>query len=180
MTKRGVILFLATLCARSAVATTFLRPYPPPSRAEWNSMERGKWLEAVTGTQKGRVHRHLSGRLRRSLYWISLAEIGAGEYGAAARDLDALIALNRPEYGRTWPPTRRGGPFSISGRLDDAIITFKPFPISLRMNSANPRGPIGWGNACTHSDALTTRGQFLRSSWNVTRPVSNSKRPPTA
>ena len=128
MTKRGVILILATLlCAAAAVADDLPASIPAALSRGVELYGQGKWHEAVLELKRAASTLTAPADSAEALYWISLAQIGAGEYGAAARDLDALIAIDPSGKRANEASYQKGRALFHLGRYDDAIVTFKTY-----------------------------------------------------
>ncbi len=109
----------------------------------------GRWRDAVlelrrvestsNGNDEGEV-----------LYWISLAEISAGDYEAAINDLDRLAKLSPPSDRSKEVPYHKGRALYYLGRYDEAIILLKTFGDSVPNSPLYPSS-LYWVGECLYS-----------------------------
>ncbi|MDR2900787.1 MAG: tetratricopeptide repeat protein, partial [Treponema sp.] len=88
----------------------------------------GRWGDAVAELRK--AHAESEGdNIKQAdiLSWISLAEIGAGEYEEAIKDLDEITAINPNGAWNVEIPYYKGRCLYHLGEFDEAIISLKSY-----------------------------------------------------
>jgi tetratricopeptide (TPR) repeat protein len=102
MAKRGPVIFFVSIffIISAAYAVSQNQDYPPRLRSGINLYGEGNWREAVIELRRAQAEAPDTNQRAEALYWISLAELAAGEYEAAVRDMDELEALTPPEHKR--------------------------------------------------------------------------------
>ena len=96
-----------------------------------NLYSQGKWQEAVSELRRVQVEapsRELRGE---ALFWISMAELSAGEYEEALQDMDALEAADPQSRRLKELPYHRGRVLYYLGRYNEAIVLLKGYADSL-------------------------------------------------
>jgi TolA-binding protein len=87
----------------------------------------GKWREAVIELRRAQAEALSPEQRAESLYWISLAELSAGEYEAALRDMDELARAAPSSPRRAELPYHKGRAYYYLGRYDEAVILLKNY-----------------------------------------------------
>jgi TolA-binding protein len=160
-----ICLFLLIFQAESALSQT----KPPPGTAKaaapgFNRLQaglslyqEGRWREAVGELRRAQaeaVDPELKGE---AYYWISLAELSAGDYQGAVRDMDAL-ETTAPESKRLREiPYHKGRALYHLGRYDEALMLLKLY--TDRIGGTLP--PPGSAAAARKSAALYWIGECL-------------------
>jgi tetratricopeptide (TPR) repeat protein len=85
----------------------------------------GRWREAVIELR--RVQAAEADQRAEALYWIALAELSAGEYESALRDLDELTGADPASPRAGEIPYHRGRAFYYLGRYDEAMLLLKSY-----------------------------------------------------
>ncbi|MDR2403173.1 MAG: tetratricopeptide repeat protein [Spirochaetaceae bacterium] len=87
----------------------------------------GRWGEAIRELRRVQVEAANIGQRAEALYWIILAELGAGEYQTALRDMDELERLvpGNPRYADI--PYYRGRANYYIGNYDEALVIFSEY-----------------------------------------------------
>jgi TolA-binding protein len=103
----------------------------PRLTAGVNLYSQGKWREAVLELR--RVQAEASSRELRAeaLFWISLAELSAGEFNEALRDMDAVAETDPGNRRLPELPYHRGRALFYLGRYDEAIVFLSRYSESL-------------------------------------------------
>ncbi len=128
MTKRGVSLIFAALLSVAAAFADDLPASIPAALARGVELYgEAKWHDAVLELKRAAATLTSKDEASEAAYWISLAEIGAGDFEAAARDLDALITADPMGKRANEAAYQKGRAFFHLGRYDDAIVTFKTY-----------------------------------------------------
>jgi tetratricopeptide (TPR) repeat protein len=101
-----------------------------------NLYGRGLWPEAVIELRRYQAETSDAAQRAEALYWIALAEMGAGEYEAAIRDMNDLdrIAPGNPRYMEI--PYHRGRACYYLGRYDEALVILRDFADSLTFETS--------------------------------------------
>ena len=132
---------------------------PGQTRSDSVRLERGRtlygqglWQDAVLELRRAQGESTDSQLKGEAQYWIVLAEIGAGEYVGALRDLSLLEG----EYARgPWTPElpyHRGRANYYLGRYDEALIILKEYADSLAGTAADQRySALYWVGECLYS-----------------------------
>ncbi|MDR1903883.1 MAG: tetratricopeptide repeat protein [Treponema sp.] len=164
MTKKLSLFFLAivTTCIfpRFAASQT-------PGRTEARSQglrasieigielySEGKWREAVLELRRVQGEAERAELRAEALYWISLAEIGAGEYETAVRDMEELEALPGVENRKEEIPYNKGRCFYYLGRYEEAMVLLKNYADVMDKggdNRAKKYAAYYWIGECLYS-----------------------------
>ena len=92
-----------------------------------NLYRLGKYGEAVPELRRAQAEAPSNELRGEALYWISLAELSAGEYQEALKDMDAL-GQTAPAHPRLKElQYHRGRVLYYLGRYDEAIVTLKKY-----------------------------------------------------
>ena len=92
---------------------------------------QGKWREAVSELRRVQAEAPTIRMRGEALFWISLSELSAGEYGEALRDMAALEEVD-PRHPRLKEiPYHKGRIFYYLGRYDEAIVLLSRYVNSL-------------------------------------------------
>jgi tetratricopeptide (TPR) repeat protein len=104
------------------------------SRSSGNSLDRGialygegKWQEAVTELRKAETEAADDNKKAEILYWISLAEIGAGQYEIAMNDLNKISAINPSSPLNLEVSYQKGRCLYYLGEFDESIVVLKEY-----------------------------------------------------
>jgi tetratricopeptide (TPR) repeat protein len=120
-----------------------------------NLYGRGLWPEAVIELRRYQAESSDAAQRAEALYWIALAEMGAGEYEAAIRDMNDLdrISAGNPRYVEI--PYHRGRACYYLGRYDEALVILKAYTDSLTFETSedDARMPAAlyWMGECLYS-----------------------------
>lgn len=90
----------------------------------------GNWWEAVIELRKAKEEAALESEKAEILYWISLAEIGAGDYENALKDLNEIETIAAPDsasFRRIEVSYQKGRCLYYLGEFDEAIIVLKEY-----------------------------------------------------
>lgn len=128
MTKRGAILIVTAIwCATMVAANEVPASIPPALERGVELYGQSKWRESILELRRASTTMTTPADSAEALYWISLAEIGAGEYESAARDLDALVAVDPSGKRANEAAYQKGRALFQIGRFDDAIVALKTY-----------------------------------------------------
>jgi tetratricopeptide (TPR) repeat protein len=114
----------------------------------------GKWQEAVTELRGAQEESLDAEKKAEILYWISLAEMGAGEYEAAIKDLDEIAAVNPESPWNIEVPYQKGRCLFYLGEFDEAVIVLKEYADNVNDPMKKASG-FYWMGEC-----LFSLGQF--------------------
>jgi TolA-binding protein len=120
-----------------------------------NLYGRGLWTEAVIELRRYQAEAPDAAQRAEALYWIALAEMGAGEYEAAIQDMNDLerIAPGNPRYVEI--PYHRGRSLYYLGRYDEALVILKAYADSLTFEApeddARMPAALYWMGECLYS-----------------------------
>jgi tetratricopeptide (TPR) repeat protein len=105
----------------------------PASRltAGVNLYSQGKWREAVLELRRVQAEASSSELRAEALFWISLAELSAGEYNEALRDMNTLEETDPESRRLPELPYHRGRALFYLGRYDEAIVLLNRYSESL-------------------------------------------------
>ena len=102
-----------------------------------NLYGEGRWREAVIELRRVEASDPSAGA--DALYWISLAELAAGEYEAALKDMDTLTE-RYPRHGRREElPYHRGRILFYLGRHEEALVLLRSYADGV--DEYSPGGP---------------------------------------
>jgi tetratricopeptide (TPR) repeat protein len=87
----------------------------------------GKWREAVIELRRAQAEALSPEQRAEALYWISLAELSAGEYEAALRDMEELVRAAPSSPRRAELPYHKGRAYYYLGRYDEAVALLKDY-----------------------------------------------------
>ncbi|MDR2028880.1 MAG: tetratricopeptide repeat protein [Treponema sp.] len=116
----------------------------------------GKWPEAVIELRRAQAEAANTGQRAEALYWVSLAELAAGEYEAAVRDMDELIRIAPAGLRIEEIPYHKGRALYYLGRYDEAMVLLKAYMDALDAQGFNPAG-----DSSRKSAALYWMGECL-------------------
>ncbi|GHU48882.1 hypothetical protein FACS1894200_06730 [Spirochaetia bacterium] len=88
---------------------------------------KGKWREAVLELRRAQGLAQTNAQRTQALYWISLAEIGAGEYEAAVRDIEELENTAAPGALKQELAYNKGRCYYYLGRYEEAMVLLKNY-----------------------------------------------------
>ncbi|GHV65320.1 hypothetical protein AGMMS49587_19380 [Spirochaetia bacterium] len=153
-----ILVLLLLFSANYAQAQT-RSPQSAPGFARLQSglalFQEGRWRESVAELRRSRaeaVDRELKAE---ALYWIALAEISAGDYNAALKDMDEIEVM-APISGRLQEiPYHKGRALYYLGRYDEAILLLKYYADGINAP------PPGSDAAARKSAALYWVGESL-------------------
>jgi TolA-binding protein len=171
MNKKAAILLFICLFLLVFQAEPGLSQTKPPDRAAkaaapgFNRLQsglalyqEGRWREAAAELRRAQeeaLDPELKGE---AYYWISLAELAAGDYRGAIRDMDAL-ETTAPESKRMREiPYHKGRALYHLSRYDEALMLLKLY--ADRIGGAGPLSP-GSSAAARKSAALYWIGECL-------------------
>ncbi|MDR0451131.1 MAG: tetratricopeptide repeat protein [Treponema sp.] len=119
--------------------------------------QEGRWREALGELRRAQAEA-LDPELKgEAFYWIALAELSAGDYDAAIRDMDAL-ETTAPESKRLREiPYHKGRALYYLGRYDEALLLLKLYTDGI----GGTPPPPGSGAAARKSAALYWIGECL-------------------
>ncbi|MDR1950533.1 MAG: tetratricopeptide repeat protein [Spirochaetaceae bacterium] len=115
----------------------------------------GRWGEAIQELRRVQTEAANIGQRAEALYWIVLAEMGAGEYQNALRDMDTLERLvpGNPRYADI--PYYRGRANYYLGHYDEALVIFSAYAdgIDADIPGEGARKPAAlyWIGECLYS-----------------------------
>jgi TolA-binding protein len=110
----------------------------------------GKWREAVIELRRAQAEAANPEQRGEVLYWIALAELAAGEYGAAVRDMEELVRIAPASPRRAELPYHTGRAYYYLGRYDEAVVLLKDYS-----------GRVGEGEDSRKSASLYWIGECL-------------------
>jgi TolA-binding protein len=107
-------------------------PAPPPQaslrlQGGIQRYSEGKWREAVIELRRAQAEALSPEQRAEALYWISLAELSAGEYEAALRDMEELVRAAPSSPRRAELPYHMGRACYYLGRYDEAVVLLKDY-----------------------------------------------------
>ncbi|MHC6204702.1 tetratricopeptide repeat protein, partial [Breznakiellaceae bacterium SP9] len=88
---------------------------------------KGKWREAVLELRRAQGLAQTNAQRTEALDWISLAEIGAGEYEAAVRDIEKLENTAGPGALKQELAYNKGRCYYYLGRYEEAMVLLKNY-----------------------------------------------------
>jgi TolA-binding protein len=100
----------------------------------------GKWTEAVIELRRAQAEAANAGQRAEALYWVSLAELAAGEYAASVRDMDELLRIAPAGLRIEEIPYHKGRALYYLGRYDEAIVLLKSYMDTLDTPGFNLSG----------------------------------------
>jgi TolA-binding protein len=115
----------------------------------------GRWSESIQELRRVQSETANIGQRAEALYWIILAEMGAGEYRTALRDMDELERLvpGNPRYSDV--PYYRGRANYYLGNHDEALVIFSDYAdhINADIPGEGARKPAAlyWIGECLYS-----------------------------
>ena len=120
-------------------------------RAGINLYSQGKYLEAVPELRRAQAEAPLAELRGEALFWISLAELSAGEYEESLFDMDALKETDPSSRRLTELAYHRGRALYYLGRYDEAIVSLSGYIDSLSSAPGNNPASVNnpGGNAVT-------------------------------
>jgi TolA-binding protein len=115
--------------------------------------EEGKWKEAAAELRQAQAEARSGAQRAEALYWIALAEISGGDYGASIRDMDELVRIDPGNSRVQELPYHRGRAFYYMGRYDDALILLKAYAdqIPAGTQERNASSAYYWIGECLFS-----------------------------
>jgi TolA-binding protein len=87
----------------------------------------GKWREAVIELRRAQAEASSVEQRAEALYWISLAELSAGEYEASLRDMEELARIAPSSPRQAELPYHKGRACYYLGRYDEAVVLLKDY-----------------------------------------------------
>ena len=127
----------AFLCAQSRLPSVIER-----LQSGVNYFSEGRWREAVVELRRAQAEAVTADQRVEALYWICMAELSAGEYAEARRDLDELdrtaLPVNSESVKRKQEiPYIRGRILYHTGAFNEGIVILRAYCDSLDDNRAN-------------------------------------------
>jgi tetratricopeptide (TPR) repeat protein len=114
----------------------------------------GKWQEAIAELRKAQEEvepgTDANSKKAEILYWISLAEIGAGDYEAAMIDLDEITAIDPSSFWNLEVPYHKGRCLYFLGEFDNAIIVLNEYADAVT-DSMKKASSFYWAGECLYS-----------------------------
>jgi TolA-binding protein len=110
----------------------------------------GKWREAVIELRRAQAEAVNTEQRAEVLYWIALAELAAGEYGAAVQDMEELVRIAPASPRRVELPYHTGRAYYYLGRYDEAVVLLTDYS-----------GRVGEGEDSRKSASLYWIGECL-------------------
>ncbi|MDR1279064.1 MAG: tetratricopeptide repeat protein [Treponema sp.] len=110
----------------------------------------GKWREAVIELRRAQAEAANTEQRAEVLYWIALAELAAGEYGAAVQDMEELARIAPASPRRAELPYHTGRAYYYLGRYDEAVVLLTDYS-----------GRVGEGGDSRKSASLYWIGECL-------------------
>jgi TolA-binding protein len=112
----------------------------------------GKWREAVIDLRRAQAEALSPEQRAEALYWISLAELSAGEYEAALRDMDELSRAAPSSPRRAELPYHAGRAYYYLGRYDEAVVLLKDYSDRVREGEDSRKSAaLYWIGECLYS-----------------------------
>jgi tetratricopeptide (TPR) repeat protein len=111
---------------------------------------RGQWLDAAAELRRARIEAESPGEQGEALYWISLAEISAGEYEASLRDLDELLRINPGGRRSAEVPYEKGRALFHLGRYNEAIMQLSAYA-GRSTDPSRKASALYWAGECLFS-----------------------------
>lgn len=93
---------------------------------------QGKWREAVSELRRVQAEAQTKRMRGEALFWISLSELAAGEYGESLRDMAALEEIDQGNPRIRELPYHKGRIFYYLGRYDEAIVLLSNYAESFK------------------------------------------------
>jgi TolA-binding protein len=115
----------------------------------------GRWNDAIQELRRVQAEAANIGQRAEALYWIILAELGAGEYRTALRDMDDLERLvpGNPRYGDI--AYYRGRANYYLGHYDEALVIFSGYADHITADTpgegARKPSALYWIGECLYS-----------------------------
>ncbi|MDR3146284.1 MAG: tetratricopeptide repeat protein [Treponema sp.] len=155
--KTGFFLFLLSILPAANGVPLIAQTQPFVSRLERgvDLYGAGRWTEAIQELRLVQAEAANIGQRAEALYWMILAELGAGEYRTALRDMGELERLvpGNPRYADI--PYYRGRANYHLGNYDEALVTFSEYAdrITTDLPGENARKPTAlyWIGECLYS-----------------------------
>jgi TolA-binding protein len=118
----------------------------------------GKWPEAVIELRRAQAEAANTGQRAEALYWVSLAELAAGEYEAAVRDMDELVRVAPAGLRIEEIPYHKGRALYYLGRYDEAMVLLKAYidtldtpGFNLSGDSSRKSAALYWIGECLYA-----------------------------
>jgi tetratricopeptide (TPR) repeat protein len=155
-------LFFALLLAFAESGFAQSLPVEPQSRLATGIQlySQGRWRDAVLELRRVQAEAPTRELRAEALFWISMAELSAGEYEEALRDMDVL---QETDPGNRWLqelPYHRGRALYHLGRFNEAIVLLKGYADSIL---PGPGGFLNSADASRKAAALYWTGECLFS-----------------
>ncbi|QQO08174.1 tetratricopeptide repeat protein [Breznakiella homolactica] len=87
----------------------------------------GQWRDSVAELRRAQANAKNPAEKAEALYWISLAELAAGEYEAAIRDMDELLSAAPSGIRSAEVPYNKGRALYFLGQYNEAIVLLKNY-----------------------------------------------------
>ena len=162
------LLFIAFIGSAAAQSSSPGRGRASGLREGINLYSQGKWQDAVLELRRVQAEATSNNVRGEALYWISLAQLSAGEYEEALRDMDTLEEMDHKHRRIAELSYHRGRAFYYLGFYDEALILLKEYADSLipgpgvilsSMDSSKRSSALYWAGECLYS-----MGQLDRAS----------------
>ncbi len=126
MNKKAWLIFL---CIQLCLILTMAGAQSAQSRLDHGKTlyGEGKWRDAVLELRRAQAEAQNNTQRGEALYWIALAEIGAGEYEAALRDLEETLRIDSTNSRVREVPYQQGRCLYYMGQYDRAIVLLKGY-----------------------------------------------------
>jgi TolA-binding protein len=115
---------------------------------------QGRLQESLVDLRQARADSVTAAQRAEILYWISLAELAAGEYDEAAKDMDALEALDPVGRRSAELPYHKGRLYYYLGRYNEAIVLLKSYSDTLGGSpddNSRKSAALYWIGECLYS-----------------------------
>jgi TolA-binding protein len=120
-----------------------------------NLYGEGKWREAIIELRHAEALSSGTGERSEALYWIGLAELAAGEYEAALKDMEDIEKFN-PRFSLAGELAyHKGRALYYLGRFEEAILLLKGYGDALgeddEKGGARKSAALYWIGECLYS-----------------------------
>ena len=156
--KTGKALLFTLLLALPALSFAQSSLLESRLRAGVELFGQGKWREAVLELRRVQAEAPTRALRGEALFWISLAELSAGEYEEALLDMAALEEIDPGNPRIRELPYHKGRVYYYLGRYDEAIVLLTAYANSFR---PGPSGILSDSDALKRAAALYWTGECL-------------------